>query len=173
MRRCVPAGSAEDWPDLHGQAAPVAKAKRGTPERTIQIAILRWARLVLPPGSVVAAIKNEEAPRSDEKYARARFQAARKVSGTLVGMPDLVCILPGGQTAWLEIKAPGGVVSDAQQGVHDRLRALGHVVGLATSIEAARAVLQNAGVPLREAAGQLLVPTKVRTAKRHPSGLAA
>jgi hypothetical protein len=140
--------------------------KRGSPERSAQTAFIRWARLVLPPGSLVAAIKNEEAPRSSDPMARARFQMARKASGVLVGMPDVVCVLPEGRTDWCEMKAPqNGVISLNQQGVHDRMRSMGHQVIIATSIETARGALQQIGIPLHEAAGQAVAVAKVRVAK--------
>lgn len=146
--------------------APVARAKRGSPERGVQVTLVKWLETVLPIGSVVFAVKNESAAKATSKIARARFFAKRKAEGVRTGFPDIGICLPHGAMVMIETKAPNGVVSDAQQGMHDRLRALGHVVILATSIETCRAGLQAAGVLLRETAGQLAVEPVVRMAKR-------
>ncbi len=139
---------------------------RATPERSAQIAVLRWARMVLPAGSIVALIENERQARSGDKFAAARFGMARKASGVVTGIPDLVCIMPGGCVAWIEMKAPGaGVLSEAQQAVHQQMHAIGHTVIVATGIETARHGLQAAGIALREAAGQSVARPVVRRAK--------
>lgn len=141
-------------------------ARRASPERTVQVTLRRWLDMVLPAGSVTAAVKNEHAAASADPMARARFHAKRKAEGVVTGFPDMVALLPGGRTVLIEVKAPRtGVVSDAQDGLHTRLRSLGHVVILADSIEACRGGLLAAGVPLREAAGQAVAVAKVRVAK--------
>ena len=137
-------------------------SSRATPERSVQISVIRWLRLVLPPGSVVCAIKNEEQSRSEDPMARARFQMARKASGVVSGIPDLLACIPGGRSLFCEVKAPGGVVSAAQQRVHFALRALAHTVIVADSIESARAGLIAVGIVLREAAGQPVANPRVR-----------
>lgn len=139
------------------------------PERQAAVAVLRWLRLVLPVGSLVAAVRNEEQPRSQEPRARARFHAARKAAGVLVGFPDLVAVMPGSRVLFVEMKAPGsGVLSLTQQGLHERFRTLGHPVVTATSIETARHGLQALGVPLREDPAQIAIPARVRKAKAWP-----
>ena len=140
--------------------------RRASPERTVQVTLRRWLDLVLPVGSIVAAVKNEHAASSADPMARARFHAKRKAEGVLTGFPDMVALLPGGRTLLIEVKAPtGGVVSEAQDGLHTQLRSLGYTVVLATSIETCRGGLLAAGVPLREAAGQAVGVAKVRVAK--------
>ena len=81
-------------------------------------------------GYMVAAIPNGGS-------RDAREGANLKVQGVLAGMPDLVVMLPGGQTVWIEMKAPGGRVSPAQKDVHSRLLELGHRVIVAYSAEEA------------------------------------
>ena len=139
---------------------------RSAPERTVQRSLLDWLRRVLPQGSIVAAVVNEQAGSSSDPMARARFGMARKASGVVSGWPDLVACIPGGRSFYVEVKAPGGVVSESQQDVHAKLRALDHTVIVADSIESCRGGLAIAGIALREAAGQAVAAPKVRSAKR-------
>jgi len=46
------------------------------------------------------------------------------VSPGRVGVPDRVVVLPGGEVIFVEIKAPGGVLSPMQVRVHKCLKAL-------------------------------------------------
>ncbi len=138
------------------------QAPRGNPERAVQVAVIRWMRLVLPEGSIVAAAVNESRAASADPNARARYYAARRTAGVVTGFPDLVIALPG-CVLFAEVKRPdGGVVSWQQAQVHRALAALGHCVGIVTSIETARWWLHNMGIPLREAPGQPEVAPKVR-----------
>lgn len=137
---------------------------RRAPERALQKTVVAWLKLVLPT-AVVAATVNEQRGGGMSKIARARFGMARRMSGILAGAPDLRVDLEGGRTIHLELKAPGGVVSEAQQRVHAKLRAIGHTVLVADSLECLRGLLLEQGVPLREAAGQATSAAKVRYAK--------
>lgn len=140
--------------------------KRGSPERAVQVTLRRWLDVVLPAGSVTAAVKNEHAAASADPMGRARFHAKRKAEGVVAGFPDLVVLLPGGRTLLIEVKAPRtGVISDAQAGLHTRLRSMGHTVIVATCIEDARGGLLAAGVKPREAPGQAVSTARVRVAK--------
>ena len=64
-----------------------------------------------------------------------------KAEGLLPGSPDLIFALPNSKVFWLEMKAQGGRLSDEQEGVHFRLRALGHDVAVAYSIDQALSML--------------------------------
>ena len=139
--------------------------KRANPEREQQVAVLRWLRIVLPKGSLVFAVKNENFGRSEDPMARARFQMARRAEGVLPGVPDLCALLPGGRVVFVEMKAPtGGVLSLDQQDIHRALRAIGHHVGVATDIETARGVMLAAGVALNESEHEPVRVAKVRAA---------
>lgn len=141
-------------------------ARNASPERDVQRAVIRWLRLVLPTGSVVASVVNEQRGAGATAVQRARYGMARKASGVVSGFPDAVAVLPEGRSIWLEFKAPGsGILSDAQLGVHDRLRSLGHAVGVVTCIETCRGLMQALDVPLREASGQATAVARVRVAK--------
>lgn len=148
-------------------AKPVAR------ERPVQVALVEWLELVLPRGSVVAAVKNEHKARSKSKHGRIRFYQMRAAEGVKEGFPDLILALAH-RTLYIETKAPqdkaagfkGGVVDDDQLRIHDELRTLGHPVAVCTDIESARAFLLAEGVELREAAGQLARAAVVRMAPR-------
>ncbi|GGG51527.1 hypothetical protein GCM10010964_43420 [Caldovatus sediminis] len=123
--------------------------KRGHPERDVQRSVIRFLRLALPPGSIVAAINTERRGMGRTAEQRARFGAALKASGMLPGFFDAVALLPSGRAVWFEFKAPKGRLSPTQRDMHDRTRALGHTVIVCDSIETAEAALLAAGVPTR------------------------
>ena len=113
--------------------------------------MVRWLRLVLPRGSLVNHVPNEEVPRTLDPGVRAHVFQKRRAAGVLNGWPDIQATIPGGRIVFLEMKAPtGGVLSVEQQEIHRQLRALGHHVGVATDIETARGVMLAAGVALAE-----------------------
>ena len=134
-------------------------------ERLIQRTLVAWLRLVLPAGSMVAAVVNEQAGASSSPIARARFGAARKLSGVVSGWPDLLVTMPGGSTVWLEVKRPGGVLSLAQQDIHERLFLSDHIVMVADGIESCRYALAVVGFKLNEAPDQPKWAAKVRLEK--------
>ena len=139
--------------------------KRASPERDQQVAVVRWLRLVLPKGSFVFHIPNEEVPRTLEPGVRAHIFQKRKAAGVVNGCPDLLCAIPLGRSVWIEMKAPGGLVSEDQQAVHAALRAIGHHVGIATDIETARGVMLGAGVALTESPHEPVRVASVRQAR--------
>lgn len=55
------------------------------------------------------------------------------------GVPDRLVTLPGGRVVFVELKAPGKVLSVLQQRDHNRRRALGCSVFVIDSLEAANA----------------------------------
>jgi hypothetical protein len=61
--------------------------------------------------------------------------------GALAGVPDLTFILPNGQAAWIELKADGGRMSEAQLDFRDRVLALKCGYEVCTSINEVEAVL--------------------------------
>lgn len=144
----------------------LARRKNGSPERTVQVTLVKYLRQVMP-GVRYAAVKNEHAPKSATKAGRMRFFAKRKAEGVMTGHPDLI-VYPVDQPIFLiETKAPkNGVVSADQADVHVDLRARGVVVIVANSIETLRYGMQQAGICTIEAVGQLVTAPKIRVAKR-------
>lgn len=66
-----------------------------------------------------------------------RVAQQMKAEGLRPGVADLCFMLPGGRTAWLEMKTAKGQLSDAQHGFKARCRELGHLWAMARSIEEA------------------------------------
>lgn len=130
-----------------------SRAKRSKPrdiEGPIHTAILDYLRLVLPAGSVVFHVPNENRREGEEgKIDR----AMQKRKGVLPGVSDLICLLDGGVTLFFEVKAPKGSVSDAQRDFLGRLHALGFRHAVVRSVDDARDALAAWKVQTREVLG--------------------
>jgi hypothetical protein len=104
-------------------------ARRQRPEQAIQRAIFQHLRQRSAPGVFAFHVPNGG--------ARTAIEAAIfKGLGVVPGTPDVIAI-KGGVTHALELKAPGGRLSDAQRDCHERLRAAGAIVGTATGLDEA------------------------------------
>jgi hypothetical protein len=64
-----------------------------------------------------------------------------KSSGVIAGIPDLLCLF-GGVTG-IEMKIPGGHVSDAQAKIHERWRAAGIRVEVCYSFEEFQSIIKS------------------------------
>ncbi len=114
-----------------------AEAKR-------QAAIVEYVRTVAPQ-VLIWAVPNGG--------LRTKPEAARlKWTGVLAGVPDLTLVLPGGYTAFWEVKTANGRLSPAQHAMFERLAELGHPCRLIRSIDDARRALARLGIETREAA---------------------
>lgn len=69
-----------------------------------------------------------------------REAALRKALGLKAGCPDLFFLLRDGKTIMVELKAPGGRLSDAQEEFHANATALGFKVYTVESSEAGAAI---------------------------------
>lgn len=67
-----------------------------------------------------------------------------KLSGGSRGMPDRMVLLPGAKAIFIEFKRPTGVVSMHQARWLARLQDLGFTASIATSVEEALGLLDNA-----------------------------
>jgi len=65
-----------------------------------------------------------------------------KACGVRAGTPDLICIR-GGKTFAIELKAPRGRLTEAQQRAHEELRRAGAEVATAVGIDEAVAQLER------------------------------
>lgn len=122
-------------------------------EDAIHRSILAYLRQVLPQGWIIKHVPNK--PRSAIQGKR------EKDMGAMAGWPDLMIFgttslvgyMHEAPFAWfIEVKAAKGRVRETQTDVHDRLRDIGFKVGVARSIDDARALCKRWGLPLREAA---------------------
>lgn len=128
----------------------VAKRKRGSPERTAQVSIVAFLKRALPPGSIVAAVKNEHRASSASKGGRMRFYQKRRQEGVTPGFPDLIALLPNARVVLFEVKSPTGDLSPSQRDLHPEISALGFLpVIVCRSIDDAEAGLRAVGIPLR------------------------
>lgn len=55
----------------------------------------------------------------------------------LMGLPDRLCLFPGGKVAFVEVKTTGKKPRPVQVYMHDRLRALGFKVEVIDTVEGA------------------------------------
>lgn len=59
---------------------------------------------------------------------KARGAMCVKQEATMAGLPDRLCVLPGGRVVWVELKQDKGRLRPIQAYMHRRLRKLGHDV---------------------------------------------
>lgn len=118
------------------------------PESTIQRAIIQWWALAhrglgVPDANLLYAIPNggsrvKKKNRHGDWYSP---EAARmKAEGVRAGIPDLFLAVPRGVHfgLYIELKAPNGRISEAQQGVITSLRHHGYYVDVCWSFDEAR-----------------------------------
>lgn len=113
------------------------RKKRGNPEAILQRAIIDRLRFL---GVLAVHIPNE-GKRSAVTGRR------MKGDGMRPGFPDLACYQHG-KHALLEVKAPGGRLSDSQRSTHAELGRHGFLVPVVTSQDEAVAALRVAGFKL-------------------------
>jgi hypothetical protein len=108
-------------------------------EHQLQVAVLAHIKAGARPGVFAMALPNagKRSPQGGQRM---------KAEGLVAGAPDLVVVLPGGRTAWLELKnGKRGTQSVAQKGMQFRLTALGHPYGLAHTLDEALEFLEKVG----------------------------
>jgi hypothetical protein len=110
------------------------RKRRAAPEAAIQRAIIdrmRWC------GVLCVAVPNE---------GKRSVVAGRVLKGTGMrpGFPDLIC-MQDGRVAFLEVKAPAGVVSGAQAAMHAELERQGMRVAVVRSQDEAVASIKRWG----------------------------
>ena len=83
-----------------------------------------------------------------EKKLKARIELIggkcfKFVSPGMNGMPDRICVLPGGEVFFVETKAPGKKPRPLQEKRHRELRAFGHKVYVVDTEEDISGVLEE------------------------------
>lgn len=127
------------------QRAALAKRRMGDAEGPIHRSVTDYLRRSLPAGWIVTHAANK--PRSAQQGAR------EKAMGATAGWPDLQILGPGpdGPSAWfMEVKAPGGKLSDAQRAMSDRLVDAGFPVRVVRSVEDARKAVRDWRLPTND-----------------------
>lgn len=127
---------------IQRERAGTARRRMRDAEGPIHRSVAAYLRRSLPAGWIVTHAANK--PRSAQQGAR------EKAMGATAGWPDLQILGPGpsGPSAWfMEVKAPGGKVSDAQREVHDRLMDAGFGVRIVRSVEDARKAVADWHLP--------------------------
>lgn len=61
----------------------------------------------------------------------------------LIGLPDRMCLLPGGLIIFVEVKTTGQKPRKSQLAIHDKFRALGFRVEVIDTIEKLNNLIEN------------------------------
>lgn len=130
------------------------EAKRASPKRRIGKAV-KGGRLESPiQREIVTALRKlgfivhhspNGAPLGGDQVARAKQAAVLKADGRMEGWPDLLVVNRRGETGYLEVKRPGGVVSSDQERVAKILAARGVQVAFVTRLDEALVALRGWG----------------------------
>lgn len=108
------------------------------PEQPIHEGIIELLALSAAPGVVYYHPANGEA-RS------AIIGAKLKRMGVIPGVADIALVLPGGRSAFLEVKASDGRQSPEQRAFEASVTASGALYGVARSIDEAQGILAGWG----------------------------
>lgn len=102
----------------------------GNSEHSIQSQLIKELHYRLRPELVRYAIPNGG-------LRNVRVAQQMKAEGLQPGMPDLGFAIEDGRSAWLEMKAEKGALSDSQHGIRFKLESLGHRWAMARSVDEA------------------------------------
>ena len=108
-------------------------------ERQIHLGICQLLKLCAKPDVVFYHTANE-------RRCSPREGAFLKTLGVLAGVPDFTIITFPARVSFLEIKRPGGKLTEAQEQFRDRVEALGCTYAVARSTDEAKRILSEMGV---------------------------
>lgn len=114
-------------------------AKKEASEHKIQCALMDYLAIAGRRDLHWFAIPNGE-KRHISVASRLKAEGVRR------GSPDLVFILDGGRTGFLEMKNATGTLSPDQREFRDKAKTLGHLWGMARSVDEALPILTEWGV---------------------------
>lgn len=106
------------------------------PEQKLHIGVASFLKVALPPGVIWFHVPNGGKRSKPEA-------ALLKAMGARAGVPDLAFVLPNGQAAFIELKADGGRLSEAQLDFRDDAMALRCGYEVCTSIEEVERTLRR------------------------------
>lgn len=122
--------------------------RRNRPEDALHIAVASYLHVALPTGWVWSTV--------DMGGKRSKVEAALlKAKGARKGFPDIVIFGPlrdwpdTRPVIFIELKAPGRLLTDEQQRFKDEVTALGWSFWCCRSVDDVAFALHQAGVPLR------------------------
>lgn len=119
---------------------PTFPRRRQQPEQALQTQVVKFLRAALAGNSWFGSV-----PLGGGGASRGR---TLKRTGAVAGTPDML-LVNDGRAIWIELKAPKGVVSDAQLYAHQQLRQAGSLVFVCRSLDEVIEAMRSAGVPLR------------------------
>lgn len=110
------------------------------PEHKLAVAVARYLNLSLPPDAIWCTTPTA---------GSSMLQGARlKAAGYVAGWPDLQ-ILWRGKSYFIELKAPRGVLADAQRATMLAIMRAGGKVAMAKSLDDVQEFLDQQAIPLR------------------------
>jgi hypothetical protein len=113
--------------DDEESARKSARRRQQQPEAAIQRAVFQHIQLRGAHGVFAFHAANGGARRSIEA-------AILKGLGVVAGVPDIM-VIKGGKAYGLELKAPGGQLSEAQRAAHEALRTAGAEVATVDNLD--------------------------------------
>lgn len=127
-------------------------AVRQSPELQLQKAVAEYLEAALPEDVVWSSI--------DHSHQGARHGAQLKARGVKPGLPDILVLartdflIDGVNVCHsvvigIELKAPGGTMSEHQRTMQKRFHAIGATYTVAYSVEAVEQILLAHAIPLR------------------------
>ncbi len=94
-------------------------------------------------------------PPANEKAVERKLSAEVKKAGgwsiklipdLVAGLPDRLCLLPGGRVVFVEVKSTGRKPTKIQKFIHAKLRDLGFCVEVIDKIEQIKDLIENYGI---------------------------
>lgn len=112
-----------------------------TPEHNLQIMVTKFVRAFVPAPHFFTGI--------DRGQRTGRFSHVRqKARGLVSGTPDTLLLVPGLPAITIELKAPGGRLTEQQLRVGDAIQGAGHGWGWCDSVSGYARILDRLGIPL-------------------------
>ena len=126
-------------PRPHGM--PPLRQRNRHPEDTLHAQVWKDLKWVLPPEVAAWSHENRNHGALEGQRRRAR--------GVVPGVPDMQFAWPVGRSAFVELKADKGRLSDEQRLFHARLEGAGLPVAVCRSFDEVLRFLRDQGCPLR------------------------